>query len=62
MKRVSGLVDETSFLSLLILDGSGTVKTADDCVSFKKGDSLFIPAGTGDYEIEGVCDALVTTI
>lgn len=60
--KVSGLVDETSFLSLLILDGSGTIKTAEDSVEFKKGDSLFIPAGTGHYEIEGTCDALMTTI
>lgn len=62
VSRVSGNVDETSFLSLLILDGSGTIKTADECVTFKKGDSLFMPAGTGDYEIEGTCDALLTTV
>lgn len=62
IKTVSGCVDDTSFLSILILDGSGTVKTADESVAFKKGDSLFIAAGTGDYTIEGTCDALLTTI
>lgn len=62
ISKVFGTVDETSFLSLLILDGSGTIKTSDASVAFKKGDSLFMPAGTGDYEIEGTCDALVTTV
>ena len=31
-------------------------------VSYKKGDSLFLPAGSGAYVIEGSCDALITTI
>lgn len=62
VKKVSGSVDNTSFLSILILDGSGTVKTAEESIAFKKGDSLFITAGTGDYEIEGTCDALLTTV
>ena len=31
-------------------------------LSYKKGDSLFLPAGTGDYKIEGCCDALITSI
>ncbi len=60
--KVSGCVDERSFLSILILDGSGTVTAGGDSAEFKKGDSLFIPAGTGSYEITGVCDALLTTV
>ena len=60
--KVSGCVDDRSFLSILILDGSGTVTAGGDSAEFKKGDSLFIPAGTGSYEITGVCDALLTTV
>lgn len=60
--KVSGCVDDRSFLSILILDGSGTVTAGGDSVEFKKGDSLFIPAGTGSYEITGICDALLTTV
>lgn len=76
MRRMEGYVSEESFVSILILDGEGTVSCGakdgrgpkesenrdDTCVSFKKGDSLFLPAGSGTYVIEGSCDALITTI
>ena len=62
VQEISGLVDERSFLSLLILDGHGTVTAMDECVEFQKGDSLFIPAGTGTYKICGICEALLTTV
>lgn len=73
MKRMEGDVSEGSFVSLLFLDGNGTVccidekrKTAQDRgdiqVSYKKGDSVFLPAKSGRYGIEGSCDVLVTTI
>ena len=76
MRRMEGYVSEESFVSILILDGEGTVSsrgqgteigqdkdTAGDMeVSYKKGDSLFLPAGSGAYVIEGSCDALITTI
>lgn len=61
MGRMEGNVSEESFVSILILDGEGTV-TCGDTVSYKKGDSLFLPAGSGKYVIEGSCDALLTRI
>lgn len=72
MRRMEGYVSEESFVSLLFLDGEGTVSCTDEsegakerddlCVSYGKGDSLFLPAGTGKYVIEGTCDVLITTI
>lgn len=76
MRRMEGFVSEESFVSILILDGEGTVSCSeqeaesvqdkdvseDMKVSYKKGDSLFLPAGSGAYVIEGNCDALITTI
>lgn len=62
MRRMEGYVSEESFASLLFLDGEGSIENGSDCLTFKKGDSFFIPAGSGDYQIEGTCDALVTTI
>lgn len=76
MQRMEGCVSEESFVSILVLDGEGTVycdsdgigRTEDETkdnetrVSYRKGDSLFLPAGTGKYVIEGTCDALITTI
>lgn len=61
MRRMEGYVSEESFVSILILDGEGTVSCGDE-VTYKKGDSLFLPAGSGTYVIEGSCDALITTI
>ena len=68
MRRMEGYVSDASFVSILILDGEGTVicagqndgvqagdgqekNSSDRKVSYKKGDSLFLPAGSG-----GICD------
>ena len=50
--------DGSSFNSLLILEGEGT---AGD-VGFKKGDSIFITAGTGSYTVSGKCKAVLTKV
>ena len=60
--RMQGTVNETSFLSILILDGEGKISCKGESVSYKKGDSFFLAAGSGDWQIEGKCDALLTTI
>lgn len=60
--RMQGTVGETSFLSILILDGEGKISCKGESVSYRKGDSLFLAAGSGDWQIEGRCDALLTTI
>ncbi len=62
MEEMQGCVSEASFMSVLILDGRGTISNQGETVEFKKGDSLFLPAGSGAYRIEGVCDGLLTTI
>ena len=60
--RTQGTVDEKSFLSILILDGRGTISNKGEKLEYKKGDSFFLPADSGDWQIEGICDALLTTI
>lgn len=62
MRCMSGTVDSSTFVSVLVLDGEGQLHTDAQRVPFRKGDSLLIPANTGTYEIEGVCEALLTTI
>ena len=62
MKKMEGAVSEASFESILILDGKGTISNQGETVEYKKGDSFFLPAGSGNYQIEGACDALITTI
>lgn len=62
MRKVCGTVSEDSFVHLLILEGSGTVRCGEETILFQKGDSLFLPAESGEYEVTGVCEALVTSI
>lgn len=62
MKKMEGTVSGNSFASILFLDGEGTIKNDGETLSFKKGDSFFLTAGSGSYTVEGQCDALVTTI
>ena len=62
MKRLEGIVSGESFASILFLDGKGTISCGGETLDFQKGDSFFCPAGSGTYQIEGSCDALITTI
>lgn len=62
METMSGYVSDASFLSFLVLDGEGTITCGEETVDYKKGDSIFLPAGSGAYTVKGMCDALVTTI
>lgn len=50
--------NEESFNHILIVDGSGKI----DGREFKKGDSFFVPANYGDYEIEGSGEFILTKI
>lgn len=50
--------DESSFLSLLALDGSFTVGG----VTLKKGESCFIPAGFGEFILEGSGEVIVSGV
>lgn len=51
-----------SFHSLLCLDGEGAVIWDGKAVAFQKGDSLFLPAGLGDYRIAGGAKLILTTL
>ena len=62
MRRMEGAVSGESFESILFLDGSGTISCGGERLPYRKGDSFFLPAVSGTYQIEGSCDALITTI
>lgn len=62
MKRMSGSIDETSFASILIMEGEGWIACGSEVLSYRKGDSFFLTAGSGEYEMTGRCEALLTTI
>lgn len=50
--------DEKSFNHILVTDGTGKINNSE----FKKGDSFFVPANYGKYEISGECEIIVTNI
>ena len=56
------LASDKSFNSLLVLEGEVTVSTAAETVTAKKGDSLFIDAGTGAYTVSGKGEVILTDI
>lgn len=62
MKKMSGTLDKSTFVSVLAVSGEGLVRSGDEIVAFQKGDSVFLTADTGNYEIEGKCEALITTL
>jgi mannose-6-phosphate isomerase len=62
MKKMIGMVTEDSFANLLIVEGKGVITCNGEQIDFAKGDSLFFPAGCGEFQLEGECEALITTI
>ena len=59
---VSLNADNKSFHSLLCLEGDATVQCNGQELSMKKGESIFLPAGTGAYTVSGTCQFLFTTV
>lgn len=58
----SDLCDGSSFTSLLILDGEGVLRCGGEQLEVRKGDSLFLPAASGAYQMEGNCSTLRTRV
>lgn len=56
--KVTLEADEKSFNHVLVVDGTGIINGVD----FKIGDSFYIPANYGKYEINGKCEIIVTNI
>ena len=47
------MADDQSFQSLLVLDGELELDYGFDSLPLLKGDSVFIPADLGEYELTG---------
>lgn len=55
-------VDDTSFVSLIFLEGEGEVSIDQDTYQFKKGDTFFAQAGKHTISINGTGVCLSTTM
>lgn len=47
------VVGEDSFAALTVTDGDGSVHSCGESMSVRKGDSIFVSAGSGEVKIEG---------
>ncbi len=54
--------DETSFVSLVAIDGNGVLSHGDTALTLYKGESIFLPAGLGEAEILGRVSVLATSV
>lgn len=61
-RKMSGDVDAASFANLLILNGTGTIHADGEMLEVKKGDSIFMEAGTGVFEVNGEMEMLFTRV
>lgn len=55
-------VDESSFLSVIVTRGEGRLAGPENTVDFRAGESLFVPAGSGDIAVQGDCTLVLTQI
>ena len=53
-------VDESSFGSIIVVEGECVIRNEGDTIHAKKGDSIFVDAGSGAVEIEGNCQYIYT--
>ena len=53
---------DDSFVCLLVTDGDGVIKNQSDSYLIKKGDCIFIEAGSGSFNIKGELTCLLVRI
>ena len=58
----AGDCDDESFTSVLVVDGAGIICCGDEKLEVAKGDSLFLPADSGKFALEGSVKALITRV
>lgn len=51
-----------SFVVLIVCEGTGTLKTANEEISFTAGECLLLPANLGHYTLDGNCTILRSVI
>lgn len=60
--KYEDIAEETSFVSVLVVDGEGTIESGNERLSFKKGDSFFLSAASGAFTITGEANFLETRL
>ena len=60
--RVFLSATEESFHTLTVTEGSGSIVSPHGTVALLRGETAFIPAGHGEYTLEGAFTAILTTL
>lgn len=55
-------VDNESFVSILVLNGEGTLNKDNETITCKAGDSIFVPASSGEITLKGEFKVLLSTL
>lgn len=55
-------VDESSFKSVIVTEGTGVLSMNGVGIDVKKGDSIFVPAQNGKFVIKGNCNVIVSYV
>ena len=55
-------VDDESFGSILLIEGSATIENDGTTLEANKGDSVFIDANSGDVKIQGNCQWIYSRV
>ena len=55
-------VDLSSFTAIVAVNGNGTIKTGAQSIAFKRGETMFLPAGIGDVRVNGNCELVISHI
>lgn len=55
-------IDESSFVSLIVVDGDGEIALGDDKLALTKGDSVFVPAQNGEIVMNGKMEVIVSSL
>ncbi len=56
------VADKTSFVSVLITEGNGEISCSGETLALKKGDSIFLAANSGSFQIKGSLSCVETRI
>jgi len=61
-KQCNFIADETSFQSILVLEGDLTLSYLEQTLILTKGDSVFIPANMGEYKLVGKAEIIFSMV
>lgn len=61
-KSVTLCCDGQSFQHVLCVEGNGCIRAEAGTYPFGRGDSFFMPAALGEYQIEGKCRVLLSRV